>query len=480
MTSFTLGINTGFAINRFPEPEEWARVVAEELRLTSVQLVADLLNPFWPAPVIESEVARIQEATGRYGISIHSLMTSAFTRVNHLLHPHLESRQAWSEWFTRFADLAVRLGARAIGSHFGILSVRDAQDPRRYRERVDEGIRRWQELSFYARDVGLEYIYFETMSIPREMAYTVAEARELFARVNERAGVPMVYCLDVGHAPHPDERDPVSLAQRAGRATRASCTCSRPRRGTAVIGPLSRPTTRAGSSIPRESSPPCAKSGAGMCSWPLRFRTARALSRTIEWWAISGPRWSTGGGFCPAMDRILPHRPRTASGRQGIEECGDHDAGDDARAGPARDRGPGYEETPRPTPQEGEALIRVAAVGGVWLGRAEGLRSRHVPLPAHSRSRAFRRHRAIWRARRGRMPCPAYARGSVWPLSLWCPAADVRIARWAPMPNARLTITLARAATAVLPSMLRPRRRICCPCPTAWTCSTPPSPSLRP
>jgi len=220
MTSLTLGINTGFAINRFPEPDEWARIVTEDLHLTSVQLVADLLNPFWPSPVIESEVARIQDAVCRYGISIHSLMTSAFTRVNHLLHPHLQSRQAWSEWFARFADLAARLGARAIGSHFGILSVRDAHDPLRYRERVDEGVRRWQELSFYARDAGLEYIYFETMSIPREMAYTVAEARELCARVNEHAGVPMVFCLDVGHAPHPDERDPYLWLSELGRDTR--------------------------------------------------------------------------------------------------------------------------------------------------------------------------------------------------------------------------------------------------------------------
>jgi sugar phosphate isomerase/epimerase len=220
MTSLTLGINTGFAINRFPEPEQWARIVTEELQLSSVQLVADLLNPFWPSPVIEAEVARIQNAVCRYGITIHSLMTSAFTRVNHLLHPHLESRQAWSEWFRSFADLAARLGARAVGSHFGILSVHDALDPARYRERVDEGIRRWQELSFYARDVGLEYIYFETMSIPREMAHTIAEAKELHARVNEHAGVPMVYCLDVGHAPHPDERDPYLWLRELGCDTR--------------------------------------------------------------------------------------------------------------------------------------------------------------------------------------------------------------------------------------------------------------------
>ncbi len=220
MTTLTLGINTGFATNRFPEPEEWARIVAQELKLHSVQLVADLLNPFWPAAVVEAEVARIQEATARYGVAIHSLMTSTYTRVNHLMHPHPETRQAWSDWFTRFADLAVCLGAEAIGSHFGILSVRDVHDPVRYRQRLDEAVRRWQELSFYARDVGLKYLYFETMSIPREMGHTIASARELLGRVNEHAGVPMFYCLDIGHAPHPDERDPYLWLRELGRDAR--------------------------------------------------------------------------------------------------------------------------------------------------------------------------------------------------------------------------------------------------------------------
>ena len=217
MTHFTLGINLGFATNRFPEPEEWARIVAQELGLHTVQLVADLLNPFWPEEVLEAEVERILEATRGHGIAIHSLMTSSYTRVNHFLHPYPEHRAAWAAWFRRFAGLAARLGACAVGSHFGILSVRDVSDPGRYRERVAEGVRLWQALSHQAREAGLEYIFFETMSIPREMAHTIAEARELCDRVNEGAGVPMRLCLDVGHAPHPAERDPYRWLRDLGR-----------------------------------------------------------------------------------------------------------------------------------------------------------------------------------------------------------------------------------------------------------------------
>lgn len=220
MTRFTLGINLGFATNRFPEPEEWARIVRQELGLGSVQLVADLLNPCWPAKALDAQVGRIQEAIARYQIAIDSLMTSTYTRLNHFMYPHPELREVWVDWFRRFAVLAARLGAKGVGGHFGILSYRDVHDPERYHERVEEAIRHWQELTYTARDVGLEYVYFETMSIPREMAYTIAEAKTLYQRVNERAAVPFAYCLDVGHAPHPDERDPYPWLEQLGADTR--------------------------------------------------------------------------------------------------------------------------------------------------------------------------------------------------------------------------------------------------------------------
>jgi hypothetical protein len=40
-----LGMNTGFAINRFPEPEDWMGVTVDELGLNTIQLTADILTP---------------------------------------------------------------------------------------------------------------------------------------------------------------------------------------------------------------------------------------------------------------------------------------------------------------------------------------------------------------------------------------------------------------------------------------------------
>ena len=44
-----VGVNLCFAIKRWPEPEQWARIVADELGVASVQFTMDLIDPWWPA-----------------------------------------------------------------------------------------------------------------------------------------------------------------------------------------------------------------------------------------------------------------------------------------------------------------------------------------------------------------------------------------------------------------------------------------------
>jgi sugar phosphate isomerase/epimerase len=205
---FRLGINLGFAINKYIEPEVWARIVSKDLGLRYVQFVADLLNPFWPADYIEDQIRRINAAAGENGVIIESLFTSAFTRVNHLMHPEAEGRKFWLDWFKRFLDIGRRLGAKNAGSHFGIMTFDVYNNPDKRAFIIEEGVKGWQELSFYAKEIGYDCLIFEPMSVPREMANTIEETKELLARVNARCGVPLKVCLDVGHAPHPLQRDP--------------------------------------------------------------------------------------------------------------------------------------------------------------------------------------------------------------------------------------------------------------------------------
>jgi len=214
-----LGMNLGFAINKYVEPEVWSRLVAEEMGVRNVQLVADLLNVFLPDDYVLRQVERINASTQRYGLNVTSTFTSAFTRVNHFMHPDAAARRIWLEWFKKFAKASVALGAKSTGSHFGILTFTDFDDVKRREFVIEEALKLWKELSWYCRDLGMDYLTFEPMSIPREMANTVEDTKELLERLNDGAGLPFKVCLDVGHAPHPDDRDPYRWVRELGRVS---------------------------------------------------------------------------------------------------------------------------------------------------------------------------------------------------------------------------------------------------------------------
>jgi sugar phosphate isomerase/epimerase len=209
MTRFRLAVNAGFAVNRFPEPEAWLGIVGGRLGVRYAQFVADLLNPFLPAAVIEAQVGKIRAAAERFGVTIDSAFTSAFTRVNHVLHPDPQVREAWVRWYEDLLRLAARLGARGAGGHFGILSVRDFEDPARRERMMAEGIRNWQRLAGLARDLGMQFLMIEPMSVPREPPATIRDTHNLLARLNDGAAVPIRVCLDVDHGDprSPDLRD---------------------------------------------------------------------------------------------------------------------------------------------------------------------------------------------------------------------------------------------------------------------------------
>jgi hypothetical protein len=206
--SYRLGINLGFAINRYPEPEVWAKIVAEDLGLHSVQFVADLLNPFWPSAYIETQIGRIKKCIRKYDIKVESVFTSAFTRVNHLMNPDIKARAFWMDWFRSLIVRGSELGAKSLGSHFGIMTFATYDNNEKRRYITERAVKAWQELTFFAQDKGYDCLIFEPMSVPREMACTIEETHGLLEQVNAKCGVPMKLCLDVGHAPHPDERDP--------------------------------------------------------------------------------------------------------------------------------------------------------------------------------------------------------------------------------------------------------------------------------
>lgn len=214
-----LGINTCFAVKRWPRPADWAPIVRDELGLDLVQVSLDLVDVTRGADTIARDVDEHLEAVARYGIRIHSVFTGvAGYSSNLLLNPSERERDAAEHWYERAIEFAARLGAASVGGHVGAFSVPDWADPARRRMLWDELRARLARLAGIAREAGLEGFLVENLAARREPS-TMADIESLIT-AGDTQHVPIQLCLDVGHMCVPDtqgeERDPYAWLRRLG------------------------------------------------------------------------------------------------------------------------------------------------------------------------------------------------------------------------------------------------------------------------
>lgn len=194
-----LGINACFAVKRWPEPEQWARIVRDELGLDYCQFSFDLVDPLLDEAVTLPYADAAREAAAAHGVSIHSAFTGlAAYSWSQLLHPQQAMRGAAMRWYERAIDFTARLGAGGMGGHIGAFSVQDAANLERKQTLLEELEKRLTNLSHYAKQRGLSFLLFENMAVEREWGHSIEEAQQL-ARLDMGDGVPLVLCFDVGH-----------------------------------------------------------------------------------------------------------------------------------------------------------------------------------------------------------------------------------------------------------------------------------------
>ena len=210
---FELGINLGFALKRWPEPERWASIVREDLGLELVQFTFDLLDPWWPERERRTMAERVRRTAEDAGITIHSAQLGlAWYTYNGLMHPDPAGRQIARQWWQRAAETAAEIGAPAAGGPLGALSAADAADPttrdERYAAMLDEAV----IASEAAAKSGLRALLIEPTPLAREIPHTIAGTQQLVADLHGRTAVPIRLVLDVGHALyHPLYGEDVSL-----------------------------------------------------------------------------------------------------------------------------------------------------------------------------------------------------------------------------------------------------------------------------
>jgi D-erythrulose 1-phosphate 3-epimerase len=215
-----LGINTCFAVKRWPRPADWAPVVRDELGLDLVQLSMDLVDPARDEAGVARDVEAHLEAAARHGLRIHSAFTGvAGYSSNLLLHPDERERDAAERWYERAIAFAARLGVQSVGGHVGAYSVPDWRDPDRRQVLWDQLRARLERLAAVARRAGLRGLLVENLAARREPS-TMPDLDSLLSDGDE-THVPIELCLDVGHMCVPetsgDERDPDAWLRRFGR-----------------------------------------------------------------------------------------------------------------------------------------------------------------------------------------------------------------------------------------------------------------------
>lgn len=194
-----LGINACFAVKRWPEAEQWVRIVKDELGLDCCQFSFDLVDPLLDEAVTLPYADAAREAAEARGVSIHSAFTGlAAYSWSQLLHPQQAMRGAAMRWYERAIDFTAQLGANGMGGHIGAFSVQDAANPERKQMLLRELEKRLVNLAHYAKQRGLSFLLFENMAVEREWGHSIEEAQQL-ARLDTGGGVPLVLCFDVGH-----------------------------------------------------------------------------------------------------------------------------------------------------------------------------------------------------------------------------------------------------------------------------------------
>lgn len=211
--NYHLGINIGFAVNRYPEPRDWLSVVAE-IGVKRVQFVADLLNPDLPSDYRAKKVREIVNLCQKHEITIESAFTGAFTRVNHFGSTDREIRNHWQAWFRKYIQQSCDLGVTSIGGHPGILSVHSNSNSKLRIELIKQAAEEWAKLLDFGRPYGLKEIAWEPMSISRELGHTIEDAQFVHSEFKKKIGENVSVCLDLDHGDlesrNPRDTNPIS------------------------------------------------------------------------------------------------------------------------------------------------------------------------------------------------------------------------------------------------------------------------------
>lgn len=218
--TLSLSLNTNPLVNRFAEADDLIDTVAHQLKIRDLQLTHEFINPSWHASTISRLTRSMAKALNRTGVRVTSGMTGPYGRLNHFGHFDRDVRAYYLDWFKTFADIIADLGGVSLGTQFAIFTYKDFDNPQRREELTKIAIDCWAELAEHAKGAGLQYLFWEPMSVGREFGDTIASSLALQDRLTQtNMAIPMWMMADIDHgdvtSSNPDDYDPYAWARMA-------------------------------------------------------------------------------------------------------------------------------------------------------------------------------------------------------------------------------------------------------------------------
>jgi len=214
-----LGINTCFAVKRWPRPDDWSPIVAGRLGLGLVEHSFDLVD--LSAETATAQAEALLDATSKAGLTVSSTFTGlAAYSSNLMLSPDQTVVESAMSWYRAAIAFTGRVGATATGGHVGAMSVADWRAGRRRRARWEALRASLDQLAGEAKAHGLQALLVENLASAREPS-TMATIRDLLTE-GDAAHVPIRLALDVGHmcvsGTVGADRDPYAWLRELGTA----------------------------------------------------------------------------------------------------------------------------------------------------------------------------------------------------------------------------------------------------------------------
>lgn len=197
-----IGINGAFLTRRWEEPDNWMRLTAE-CGFPVHSFCGDVIDPFFSGDrefqLEQAHATRV--AAERHGVTLCDLYTGVAThRFHGISHSDPRARQRMVDWIKQAAELAVAMGAPALGGHWDAFSVEVLSDPQRTENAWNQLVQTFRDLAVKLKPTGLKALYQEQMYIPSEKPWTLEECERFLIEVNrDNPGIPVYVTLDVGH-----------------------------------------------------------------------------------------------------------------------------------------------------------------------------------------------------------------------------------------------------------------------------------------